>query len=158
MSLQDYVNRRYDYLAVRNVKKIGNAKLGLELFNAQTSGEICTGIQKLSQRWLLEFLTELGSMPGLPDRGASFMTAARQGRILNSLTAASAFESASIGVRRNLQNEEALDTPDDERFASAELVSAAILPGYLQLQVKINSIAGDSREIILPISVLPTNT
>lgn len=157
MSLQDYVNRKYDYLALRDVKRIGNAKLGLELFNAQTSGQICTGIQKLSQRWVLEFLTELGSMPGLPERGSSFMTAARQGRIINNLTATTAFEQAAIGVRRNLQNEEATDALPDEQFASVELLSVAILPGYLQLQVKINSVAGDSREIILPVAVLPTN-
>lgn len=157
MSLQDYVNRKYDYLALRDVKRIGNAKLGLELFNAQTNGQICTGIQKLSQRWVLEFLTELGSMPGLPERGSSFMTAARQGRIINNLTATTAFEQAAIGVRRNLQNEEATDALPDEQFASVELLSVAILPGYLQLQVKINSVAGDSREIILPVAVLPTN-
>jgi hypothetical protein len=157
MSLQAYANRKYDYLALRDVKNIVNARLGLELFNSRDNGQICTGIQKLSQRWLLEFMTEAGSMPGRPDRGSGFMTAARQGRILNALGATAAFESAAIAIRRNLQNEETPEMPDDERFLSTELLAVAILPGYLQLRVKINSLAGNNREIILPVSVLPTN-
>lgn len=157
MSLQAYANRKYDYLALRDVKPVVNAKLGLELFNGQDNGQICTGIQKLSQRWLLEFMTEVGSMPGLPNRGSGFMTAARQGRILNALEATAAFESAAIAVRRNLQNEETQEMPADERFLSTELLAVAILPGYLQLRVKINSLAGDDREVILPVAVLPTN-
>lgn len=157
MSLQDYVNRKYDYLALQNTKKIGEAKLGLELFTLQNNGQICTGIQKLSQRWLLEFMTEYGSMPGRPTRGSGFMTAVRQGRIQNTLAATSEFETAAILVRQNLQNEEYEDMPADERFTSTELVAVAILPGYLQLRVKINSAAGDSREVILPVSTLPTN-
>lgn len=158
MSLQDYVNRKYDYLSLQNIKPIGDAKLGLELFNKENNGKICVGIQKLSQRWLLEFMTEYGSMLGAPDRGSSFMTAVRQGRIQNALTAAAAFEAAAMTIRRNLQNEEYADMPDDERFNNAELLSVAILPGYLQLRVKINSVAGDVREVILPVSTIPTNT
>lgn len=157
MSLQDYANRKYDYLALQNVKTIGNANLGLELFNGQNNGKICAGIQKLSQRWLLEFMTEYGSMPGRPERGTGFMTGVRQGRIRNALTVESAFELASMLIRRNLQAEEYVGMPDDERFDSTELLSVAILPGYLQMRVKINSLAGDSREVILPVATIPTN-
>lgn len=157
MSLQDYANRKYDYLGLQGVKLLGDAKLGLELFRPDNNGQICAGIQKLSQRWLLEFMTESGSMPGRPTRGTGFMTAVRQGRIQNAITASAEFEAATMVIGRNLQNEEYADMPDDERFSSAELLSVAILPGYLQLRVKINSVAGDAREVILPVSTLPTN-
>jgi hypothetical protein len=72
-----------------------------------------------------------------------------------------------MNIRRNLQAEETSDMPDDERFADAELLNAAVLPGenvsqnsgttavFLTLGVKITSLAGDSREIILPINTLP---
>lgn len=157
MSLQDYVNRKYDYLALQNVQAIGDAKLALELFTEQNNGKVCVGVQKLSQRWLLEFMTELGSMLGRPNRGAGFMTAVRQGRIKNVLAAKSAFETASINIRQNLQNEEYVDMPEDEKFLNAQLLSVAILPGYMQLRIQINSVAGDAREVILPVSTLPTN-
>ena len=167
MALSDYINRKYDYLALRNTTGAGNRRLGLELFNANTSGEICTGVQKLTQRWLLEFMTEDGSMPGLPRRGCGFMRLARQGRFRLPINVQAAFSAADLKIRRNLRLEDAVDTPDDERFGSAELLNVAVLPGYdvnsqsgtgavfLTLSVRINSRAGTSREVIVPIEIIP---
>jgi hypothetical protein len=171
MALIDYVNRKYDYLALQNTTAVTvgrqDKKLGLELFNKSTSGAITTGIQKLAQRWLLEFLTESGSMPGLPRRGTNFMRAARTGQFRVPINVRAQFASANLVIRRNLRAEETASTPDDERFADAELLNIAILPGFdvnqasgttaafLSLGVKITSRAGDSREIILPIEIVP---
>lgn len=155
MSLQDYAKRKYDYLAFRNVKKLGEAKLGLELFNKNDNGQICTGIQKLSQRWALEFLTEEGSMPGKPNRGADFMTIVRQGRLQSTPEIYGYFATASLTIKRNLRDEEYADMPADEKFSDATLLSVSFLPGYLSLSVLITSMAGDEREIILPIATLP---
>lgn len=167
MALSDYVSRAYDYLALRNTTGPGERRLGLELFNAATSGEISTGVQKLAQRWLLEFMTESGSMPGLPGRGTNFMRLARQGRFRLAINVHSAFAAADMVISRNLTLEEPSNMPADERFASAELLNVAVLPGYdvnsksgssavfLTLGVKINSLAGDSREIIVPIEIVP---
>lgn len=155
MALIDYVNRKYDYLALQNVKETGDAKLGLELFNENNNGQICVGVQKLSQRWLLEFMTETGSMPGLPTRGTNFVSAVRQGRITSAIEATSVFNVENMTVQQTLQNEEYEEMPDDERLESAELLSVAFLPGYLQMRIQINSVAGTSRKVILPISTLP---
>jgi hypothetical protein len=155
MALQDYANRKYDYLAFRGVAAEGDAKLGLALYSEDTSGQIATGIQKLAQRWALEFLTEKGSMPGNPERGADFMTLVRQGRLRTQVDVISAFNTANLFITRNLRNEEYADMPDDERFTTAEILSVAILPGYVNLRVMIASRAGDERAVILPISTLP---
>jgi hypothetical protein len=155
MSLQDYAQRKYDYLGLRNVNPVKEAKLGLELFNKDSNGQICVGVQKLAQRWLLEFMTELGSMPGLPERGCDFMTYVRQGRLRAQIEVQALFSAAELDVRRNLQREEYANMPDDERLANAALTGAAILPGYLQIRVKINNVLGDTREIIVPVSTLP---
>lgn len=166
MALIDYANRRHDYLAVQPNPTIKN-KLDLELFNSRTSGAVCVGIQKLAQRWLLEFMTELGSMPGLPQRGCEFMTAARAGRFLTKVNVAVEFARSSVDVRRNLAADEYDGMPDDERFLSAELVATTVVPEnvagaktatsatYLTLTVKINSVAGESRKIIAPIEIVP---
>jgi hypothetical protein len=45
MSLQDYAQRKYDYLGLRNVNPAKEAKLGLELFNTASNGQICVGVQ-----------------------------------------------------------------------------------------------------------------
>lgn len=171
MSLIDYVNRKYDYLALQNTTAavVGrrDRKLGLELFNKTTSGAITTGAQKLAQRWLLEFMTESGSMPGLPNRGTNFMRAARTGQFRVPINVRAQFAAANMVVARNLRAEETNTTPLDEQFADAELLNVAILPGYdvsqasgtsaafLSLGVKIISQAGDTREIIFPIEIVP---
>ena len=167
MALIDYFNRKYDYLGVQNTVGPGERRLGLELFNASNSGQITTGIQKLTQRWLLEFLTEAGSMPGLPGRGTNFMRAARTGVFRTPINVRSEFALADLTLRQILQAEETDDTPPDERFTGAEITNLAVLPGFdvsqksgttavfLTLNVKITSQAGDARAVIVPIEILP---
>lgn len=155
MALQDYVNRKYDYLAFRGVAPIGDRQLNMALYDDNDNGQICVGAQKLAQRWAIEFLTERGSLPGLPERGCLFMTLARQGRLRTQIDVISAFTTAGLLLQQNLRNEEYIGMPDDERFLSADLLSAAVLPGYVQLHVMINSRAESSRSLILPISTLP---
>ena len=100
-------------------------------------------------------MTETGSMPGLPERGCEFMRYVRQGRMRTQLEIQSLFSSAELDIHRNLQREEYDGMPDDERINSAELLASAILPGYLQIRVKINNRQGDTREIIVPVETLP---
>ncbi len=172
MSLKDYAQRKYDYLALQNVQLKGDNQLGMELFNADTSGKICAGVQKLAQRWLLEFLTETGSMPGLPTRGSIFMQLARTGGFRTRRNVETAFAAADMDITRNLRQEETTDMPADERFGAATLVSAAVMPGdlevfdqsafeastsavYLNITVKIISAAGTDYTIIFPVETLP---
>lgn len=167
MSLQDYAQRRYDYLALQNIKSKGDSLLGLALFSADTSGKICVGVQKLAQRWLLEFLTARGTMPGLPDRGCDFMATALSGGFRTRRNVGAAFAAADLVIRRNLLAEEYTDMPADERFGSAELLSFDITPSatvnqksgttaaYLNMSVKINSAAGSNYTVIFPVETLP---
>ena len=156
MSLQDYATRKYDYLGLQNTSQTRETRLGLALFTADNNGQICVGAQKLAQRWLLEFMTETGSMPGTPDRGCSFMRAVRQGSLRSQVEVAALFSSANASIQDNLQAEEYDGMPDDERFVGADLLSVSVLPGSMQLSVKINSLAGESRAVIVPVSTLPT--
>ena len=155
MSLQDYTIRKYDFLSFQNVSANGDRKLGLALYSEDTSGRICVGIQKLAQRWALEFLTEVGSMPGLPTRGCDFMTNVRRGELQSQKQVIWAFQSANLDVERNLKQEEYSTMPTDEQFASATLTSVVFYPGYLELHVMIASVAGDARAAILPIDTFP---
>lgn len=155
MALIDYKDRSYDFFAFQNVKAAGESQLGLELFSEKNAGQICTGTQKLAQRWLLEFLTELGSLPGLPDRGCEFMTKVRQGRLRNYADVWAEFIFSAYRVSATLINEEDDTWNPEERFFRAELLALAFLPGYANLSISITSVAGDSRQVILPIATLP---
>lgn len=157
MALADYANRKYDYLALRNVQPLGEAQLQLELFNEKDSGQIAVGAQKLAQRWLLEFLTDRGSMPALPDRGTNFIRNIAGGNARNASDLRVIFDLASFDASVNLRAEEDNTWPQDERFSAASLINVNFTPGYANLQVEIVSEAGSSRSIILPISILPRN-
>lgn len=155
MAISDYANRRYDFLALQNVKPTGDNQLGLLLFADDGTSQICVGVQKLAQRWLLEFLTELGSMPGLPQRGTNFMTQVRAGILRTAADLTAAFHFAAFATRVTLSDEEDDTWPADERLADAVLESVAFLPGYANIKVNIYSRAGTSRDIIMPIATLP---
>lgn len=155
MSLQDYATRKYDFLAFQPIDGRRDGAVGMALYDEDTSGRIITGIQKLSQRWALEFLTEQGTMRFLPERGSDFMTSVRQGRLKNQSDVLAAFAEASLVITRNLRREEYEGMPLDERFDEAVLTSLTVLPGYINLRVMITSLAGEERAVILPIETLP---
>ena len=155
MSVQDYKNRKYDLLAFRNVAPGRERQLGLALYAEDSSGQICVGIQKLAQRWVLEFMTEAGSLRGLPDRGSSFLIALRARNLRTTQDIVFAFQAANLEIERQLKNEEYDGMPDDEKFSSATLLGVTFYPGYLSLNVMIESVAGEERAAIVPISTLP---
>lgn len=155
MALQDYATRKYDLLAFQPITGRTDNQVDMALFNESASGRIVTGVRKLAQRWALEFLTEQGSLPFLPERGAPFMRHVRQGRLRTQSDVLAAFSDSNLLITRTLRLEEYGGMPDDERFESASLASLTILPGYLTLRVMITSRAGEARTIIVPVETLP---
>lgn len=155
MSLKTFANRKYDYLAFQPVDNRTDGLQDLALYDERTSGKICTGAQKLAQRWVLEFLTERGSMPYLPQRGCDFMRQLRRGRLRSQADIISEFVSADLAISQNLRGEEYEGMPDEERFERAILANVILQPGYADLRVIIVSRARETRTITLPIETLP---
>lgn len=154
MSVADYAGRRYDVLALRGAQAQGEVQLDTSLFDAETYGEICVGVQKLAQRWTLEFLTERNSMRFRSTRGCQFMNDLRLGRLRTEADVVTSFEFSDIDIRANLQAEEDDTWPDDERFARAELLKIVVTEPLFALYVNLFSRAGLDRKIILPITHL----
>ena len=154
----DYLNRRFDVLALQGAKSQGEVLLTQSLFSQANGGQVCTGAQKLAQRWALEFLTIRGSMPfHLSERGSDFMAWVRQGRIRSEFDVRAYFNFAAQQVRTNLVNEETEDMNPEERLRLATLIQIALFEDSLALYVNIVSLAGDTRQVILPISITPAN-
>jgi hypothetical protein len=100
------------------------------------------------------------------------MQLARTGGFRTRRNVETAFAAADMDITRNLRQEETTDMPADERFGAATLVSAAVMPGdlevfdqsafeastsavYLNITVKIISAAGTDYTIIFPVETLP---
>ena len=150
-----YQGRVFDVVGLRGAKPAGDVQLSQTLFGADSGGEVITGVQKLAQRWTMEFLTIIGSMKFLKGRGTDFMRKARQNRFRTEVDVFSAFAFAEVGLGKNLRKEESDDRPDDERYASSELLTVTLAEDFLALTVRVTSLAGTSRDVILPIKIVP---
>lgn len=148
---QDYDGRSVDVCAFQGVQEAGTNRLTAELVSGDTMGTVCTGIQKLAQRWTICFLTPRGSVPYRENEGSSFLIRLRTGRIRTEVDVRQVFSAAAREVAAMLRADESEDDPLDERFESAVLDSLTITPNLLQIKVLVLSLAGTSRPVILPL-------
>lgn len=148
----NYTNRSIDVVAFHGVKPTGYAQLRQNLFLG-TPGEVCTGIQKLVQRWLCVFLTPTGSQTFSPGRGTQFMidifTANTETQVHT------IFQLANSDAIAQLKAEETVNMPADEMIKSVKLDSMSLYLGRLSLYITIKSKAGETTSIILPIDTNP---
>ena len=152
-TITEYAGRTSDVLAFDGMKEQGDVRLNQELVATGESGALTTGIQKLAQRFLLELLTEKGSLIYEPDRGTFFITRFRMGLLRTSQDLYSAFSSAVTDAKIQLAQEESDQDPPDERYFSAKLLGASLLGDQASLSIRLTSQAGDSRVVIYPLRV-----
>jgi hypothetical protein len=151
----NYTGRLIDQLIFSGAKAGGVQPIELS-WQGDAGGLICTGVQKVAQTWLILFLTEEGSVLGDVNRGTQFLTYLRQGRIQTGSDVESYFAIASDKVKRTMDiDAEGRGLPDDERLDDAFLrdfeISQAL--SRLYLKVYIRTIAGEGREIFVPVPV-----
>ena len=151
--VRDYAGRTVDLLAFDDARPSGDTLLTQLMVKEGQSGALITGIEKLVQRFLLELLTELGSLDYLQGRGTLFMTALRAGVVRTSQDLFSNFSSAEVDIRNNLRQEEELTDPDDERYGTSALLTASLFGDTATLTIRIDSVAGESRTVIYPLRI-----
>ena len=151
-TVADYAGRTVDVVAYQGSGLGGERLLSQSLGDANGDGRICTGIVKLGQRFLLELLTEQGSMMFLPLRGSTFMTEARLGYFRNQVDILSGLSRALLTIKRNLRAEESDDDPADERFGAAIITNIEYTPGEAKVFITLISRAG-AATVVLPINV-----
>lgn len=145
------MSKTLDLFAFTGAKKTGQHQLVEALFT--NGGSVCTGIQKLIQDWILLMLTPKGSLPFDPERGCSFLEEALGARTEEAVRVAFVF--ANADVIQQLRNMEEGEQNDDERIDSVTLDSINIIGGTISVSVTLTSMAGDSREVQLPITSNP---
>lgn len=153
-TIPQYAGRTVDFLAFDGARPVGDTQLSPVLVQPEQSGALTTGIEKLVQRFLLELLTEKGSLHYDLTRGTFFMTQIRAGFLRTSQDLFAAFSSAEVELRTNLQQEEDLTTdPADECYRSASLLAASLFGDMATLSIRILSMADEDRTIIYPLRV-----
>lgn len=152
-SVTAYRDRQVDMLVFQN-GGIGNLELvDMVLVAEGTGGFIVAGIVKLAQRFLLELLTEQGSIPYDPLRGTTFMRELRLGQVQTTIDAEISFALALDQAKLRLQLEESTDMPNDERYGRVNLISITVAPrDTLKLRLSLFSLAGTGVTLLLPIA------
>jgi hypothetical protein len=154
MSLDQYLGRRYDLAIFQGVQSQGDTRLVQSLFG-DNSGAVTTGTNKLSQRVAIELLMDADSPKYQINRGTSLVGSVRRGELRTETDVYIAFSFAAARVEQLFRSQEEDSDPDEERLESLELLSLALSPDQLRLTVQINTAAGTSRTVILPITVMP---
>jgi hypothetical protein len=149
--LSAYAGRTVDVVAWHGAAAAGDLLLEPALAPDGRPAAVCTGLQKLAQRFFAELLTETDSVRYRAGRGCRLMTLIRQGRIRTSAQLRSAFTLAETTVGANLRGEETAAEPADERYGRATAVTAVAAPGRLLLRVRLESRAGAAAEWVLPV-------
>lgn len=152
-SVQQYKGKTVDFLLYDGSQPIGDTQVIPALVQEGQSGALIAGPAKLAQRFLLELLTEKGSMPHDINRGTFFMTQLRLGLARTSSDLFQIFASSELDLRTNLRLEDDSSFPADERYDSSELLDASFVGDSISLRIQLNSVAGESREVLFPLRV-----
>jgi hypothetical protein len=81
----------------------------------------------------------------------------RSGRLRTEFDVQAYFNFAAQQVRTNLVNEETTAMHPEDRLARVNLDQVTLFDGSLELYITLTSQAEESRQIILPIPIVPTN-
>ena len=151
-----YEGRLYDASAFQNIPEPGERRqLKASLADEGTSGAIVTGVQKVIQWVLMELLETTGSALYLDNRGTEFLRDLRQGRLRTEVDVFTKFNFAAAKILRRIQADQKQDDPPDEQLTRIRLDRYTISPERVQMFVSVTTAAGETREFIMPIEVLP---
>ena len=155
-TLEQYKGRAVDFNALTDTPGRTDGFSQQQLVTAENPGQLITGIRKLFQRFLVELLTEVSSLSYLPQRGTLFITQIRYGAIRTTQDLYAEFVNAEMIIRNNLQLEELITDPPDERYRTAQLLSASLTADHVNLTIQVTSVAGESLTVIHPLQVNTT--
>ena len=152
MSVSDYIGRVVDILAFQGPNS-ATVELAQTLAAPGSSGEICTGIQKLAQRVLITLLTKLNSQTYWPAEGTVLITAFENGQIQTESDMLSYFTLAEQQLEQQMLAAQTGSEPLDEQYKSLTLNTITIGPGILQFSVTLTSQAGTTATYIVPLGI-----
>lgn len=120
-----------------------------DLSITKNGGGVCYGLQKLCQKFVMTLLTPKGSMKFMPDKGSNFVTMVQGAQTERQV--GDAFILSLVDVKKQLLNSESEDMSPSERYGSAELVDVSFWFDTISVSIRLFSMDGNSKDVILPI-------
>lgn len=123
------------------------------LADAQDSGRVVKGPEKVAQRFTMHLMTRAGSRPG-STLGSDFVTRLVTNRITSELDVFSTLASSLTTVVKNMRAEETSDDLDDEKLAGVKIEKLVIETSNLLLNLRLRMQSGDKTGITIPLTFL----
>ena len=150
-STTNYYNRSVDLCIFQGIKDSRPVTVNQALFD--DGGYVCTGIQKLIQRWTVKFLTPLGSMKFHPDWGTNFLEEATH--FHSEIDAELSFYSANVSACEQLRMEEDDSMLLEEQIDNVKLNYITVNSTGFTLNITLTSKFGSTAPVVLPVSINP---
>lgn len=149
----NYIGRRKDISILQYPDaSVIDAQTVAPVFGRTT--RMCTGTQKLVQRYAIILLTNINSQENFPSFGTNFLYPLRAGiSPVDNLQATQIFKLASYTAVNTLKRYQ-IDNPDiplDETISTAELTDISVYGGSASFEVTIKTEAGDTIDFVVPI-------
>jgi hypothetical protein len=109
----------------------------------------CRGADKVAQRFVYALMTPIGSVPGLPQSGSSFLFLLRNFRSEFDIFAA--FSGAAGPAASSVRASETAAEPTSEKFGSAVLLGVSIQVDTITLHLGV--LAADGSKPTVPVNV-----
>jgi hypothetical protein len=151
----NYAERTVDLLLLKTVLRapVTNKRVDLDV---EHDPMIVTGVEKLLQRYVLIFLSELGTCHVDEGRGTRIMADVSNGRIYDEATLTTSAAEANMLTRDQIAADDSdSESPSDERLSNSEVTSVSLdkQTATARISVRITTEAGDSLDYIIPVGI-----
>ena len=140
-----------DLVAFSETDRQPSSILIQDLAGEERTGQLCKGIKKVSQRFLLLFFLIRGTKLHDAEAGCDFLHQVLTGQIRTVTDIEFAFLLAESQIREQIRQEELDTDPADERISRVTLRNITFTPGAeLILRVTLTTVAGNTAVFTLP--------
>ena len=154
----DYSGRMVDLLVLKTILNVPAVSQRVQVDVSDVYGEpmIVTGVEKLAQRFLLTFVNAIGSTKFMDELGTNLVPNVAKGLVYNDSTLETVASEANLMASREIMlADKGLDTPDDEKLVSSEVIGTEYSrsESRVKISVKLTTAAGTSYVYIIPVGV-----
>jgi hypothetical protein len=149
----DYSGRKKDVSIIRNINPTNPATQKVTLEFGKVSA-YCAGVQKLVQRYMIIFMTEVGTQKSYPEFGTPFYGNIRRGNVVNKTDLVHKFNFANLKTVETIRTHQQKfnDIPLDEQINTALLGDIIFVArDQINIRILIKTNAGDNVDFLMPL-------
>lgn len=153
--IQDYTGRQRDINIAFGIDPSDPQRQIVNLSFGSIS-TFCAGVQKLIQRYMILFLTAVGSQPQFPNFGTEFASTLYSANLSSREDMLHTFNFANFSVLEVLKTYQSKNPnlPLDEQISTSILNNLEVVGDSLSVEIKLVTLAGDNVDFLIP---LPLN-